>query len=128
MNTTKKKLTLVQAFRRMGQQLTWHKNKFDMLSAQLPLIKKVFDKNGLRLVLTCGAMPEQYDVFKGSEQVAYLRLRHGYFSVEYPDCGGQLLYEAEPMGDGVFEDEERALYLCRAKAAIIKHLTPPPTL
>jgi len=38
--------------------------------------------NGYKLVLTCGACPEQYDVFKNGQQVGYLRLRHGFFSAE----------------------------------------------
>ena len=27
---------------------------------------------------TCAAYPEQYDVWKGDEQVGYVRLRHGH--------------------------------------------------
>ena len=74
--------------------------------------------NGYELTQTCGACPEQYDVTKGGIQVGYLRLRHGYFSVEYPDCGGKEVYSAQPKGDGIFESEERAFYLHNAIAAI----------
>ena len=42
----------------------------------------------LKLVLTCGACPEQYDAFDGERQVGYLRLRHGHFTVTCPDVGG----------------------------------------
>ena len=38
--------------------------------------------NGYRLILTCGACPEQYDVFDGDRQVGYLRLRHGHFRAD----------------------------------------------
>lgn len=78
---------------------------------------------------TCSAYPEQYDAFikdafvkEGSEykQIGYLRLRHGYFSVEYPTCGGELVYEAETDGDGMFEDDERDLHLQLAKEALIQ--------
>lgn len=74
--------------------------------------------HNLELVETCGACPEQYDVFYRGEKVGYLRLRHGYFRVEYPYCGGKLVYEAEPIGGGMFEDFERDQYIREAKIAI----------
>lgn len=75
--------------------------------------------DGLRLELTCGACPEQYDVFDGTgKQVGYLRLRHGYFRVDVPDCGGETVYEALPKGDGIFDDDERYHYLTEAIVAI----------
>lgn len=73
---------------------------------------------GYDLVLTCGACPEQYDVFKDGEQVGYLRLRHGYFRADYPDCGGETVYTATPEGDGIFEEDERDFYLTAAIQAI----------
>ncbi len=80
------------------------------------------DINGYNLVLTCGACPEQYDVFKDGEQVGYLRLRHGFFRADYPDCGGETVYEASPNGDGMFDDSERQMYLENAIAALDKHI------
>jgi len=74
--------------------------------------------NGYELELTSTACPEQYDVFKDSKMVGYLRLRHGYFSAEVPDCGGKLVYEANPDGDGSFYDNERDNYLTAAIYAI----------
>lgn len=71
-----------------------------------------------RLELTCSACPEQYNVFLGDNQVGYLRLRHGGFTAETPDCGGKLLFELSPAGDGIFEPEERLPYLTRAIKAI----------
>lgn len=76
--------------------------------------------NGLRLVCTCSACPEQYDVFDGDTQVGYLRLRHGSFRADVPDCGGKTVYAAHTQGDGVFEDDERLHYLTEAVAAIQK--------
>jgi hypothetical protein len=73
----------------------------------------------IRLELTCGACPEQYDAFIGDELVGYLRLRHGNFTVECPDCGGKLVYRANPKGDGLFDDDEREEYLSAAKQAIL---------
>lgn len=74
--------------------------------------------DGYRLVLTCVACPEQYDVFKGAEQVGYLRLRHGHFYASVPDVGGETVFEASPNGDGIFDDDERDGYLTQAVAAI----------
>lgn len=67
-----------------------------------------------RLVLTCSMCPEQYDVFFGPLQVGYLRLRHGEFSVTYPDVGGEELWDTKPLGEGSFEEEEREGYLTEA--------------
>lgn len=67
---------------------------------------------GLNFTQTCCACPEQYDVFdRDGEQVGYVRLRWGYLSCEYPDVGGELLYEAD-IGDswtGGFENEEQRM-------------------
>ena len=74
----------------------------------------------INLEKTCDAFPEQYDAFLEGEQVGYLRLRHGHFSVRYPDARGEEIYFASPKGDGMFDDDERAGYLEAAKLAIIK--------
>ncbi len=79
-------------------------------------------KEEIKLVETCGACPEQYDAFIGDEQVGYLRLRHGSFRVDFPSCGGETIYRAEPKGDGMFDSDERDFYLNEAKEAIIKRL------
>ena len=73
----------------------------------------------IKLEMTCGACPEQYEAnYKGSE-VGYLRLRHGYFYASVPNVGGADVYEAWPKGDGVFYDqEERDHHLNNAKEAI----------
>jgi hypothetical protein len=76
----------------------------------------------VRLVLTCGACPEQYDAFLGERKVGYLRLRHGAFRVDFPECGGETIYEANPNGDGIFDKDERDYYLRFAVAAILRRL------
>ncbi len=76
-----------------------------------------------KLVQTCGACPEQYDVFRGDEQVAYLRLRHGTFRVECPP--GNTIFTAEPEGDGMFACHERDHYLRTACEAIKARLDNP---
>lgn len=74
--------------------------------------------NGYELEMTCGACPEQYDVFKDGNQVGYLRLRHGYFYASVPGPGGKRVYNATPIGDGIFEDHERRHYLEEAVNAM----------
>lgn len=68
-----------------------------------------------KLVQTCSACPEQYDVFCDGVQVGYLRLRHGCFRAEH---NGKTVYTAAPDGDGQFEPEERKRYLNAACKAI----------
>lgn len=82
-----------------------------------PIMFKVED---ITLVRTCYACPEQYDAFVGDQQVGYLRLRHGFFTVDVPDHTGDTIYEACPRGDGIFEDDEREGYLMAAKQAIVE--------
>lgn len=77
--------------------------------------------HGYRLELTCGACPEQYDVFAGKNKVGYLRLRHGGFRADVPDCGEETVYYANPKGDGIFHDDERVHYLTEAILAIQKY-------
>lgn len=74
------------------------------------------------LKMTCGACPEQYDVFDSEgKQVGYLRLRHGYFRADYPDCGGSAVYRHAFDDDwkGLFDsDEEREFFLTEAVEAL----------
>lgn len=77
----------------------------------------------IELKQTCGESPEQYDAFYKGEQVGYLRLRHGEFRVDYPDCGDETIFYSEEMqGDGNFKDDERDEFLLKAKQAIVKRL------
>lgn len=78
----------------------------------------------IRLRMTCGACPEQYDAYVDDTdtKVGYLRLRHGSFTVDFPDCGGETIYEASPRGDGQFEDDERHHYLSYAVDAIERRI------
>lgn len=80
--------------------------------------KKPVMIQGYRLERTCFACPEQYDVYAGDEIVAYFRLRHGSFYASCPDVGGDVVYEANPEGDGIFEDTERMGYLFEAIRAV----------
>lgn len=77
---------------------------------------------GYQLVQTCGACPEQYDVFLNDKQVGYLRLRHGWFRADAPNCGGETVYQSYPVGDGIFDtQEERDIELRKAVLALQKY-------
>ena len=76
----------------------------------------------IELVRTCYACPEQYDAYLGGKKVGYLRLRHGEFRVDYPDCMEETIYRACPEGDGIFVDSERDYYLRFAVDAILKRI------
>jgi len=115
-------MNIVQTFRRLRQQMNGWSKSMSMQDAQMPLASKLYAKNGLELKMTCGACPEQYDVFKDGKQVAYYRLRHGEFRVDYPECGGETIYEAEPSGDGIFDDNERLVYLSKAMRQVLLKL------
>lgn len=76
---------------------------------------------GLSFIKTCSACPEQYDVEYDGKQVGYIRLRYGGLTVEYPDVGGEIIYEAS-IGDGwtgEFESEEQRQYHINNIADII---------
>lgn len=88
---------------------------------------------GLTLVQTCGVCPEQWDAFDAAgDTTGYLRLRHGTFRVDYPDCGAETIYTAQPEGDGCFMEDERARFLALAVAHLLMRrrtgVPPRPTL
>lgn len=81
-----------------------------------------FKYGNLRVVMTCMACPEQYDVYKGKEVVAYFRLRHGRFAAYVPPTGTNIVYEARTDGDGTFAEHERTKHLHAALEAVLKEL------
>lgn len=110
----------------MGQQMSGWKSALSMQDAQMPIIQKLYAKHGLELKITCGACPEQYEVFKDGVQVGYYRLRHGLFRVDYPTVNKETIYEAEPLGDGIFDDSERLVYLTKAMRMVIEKINQTP--
>jgi len=50
-----------------------------------------YNIDGLYFECTCGACPEQYDVFKGNVEVAYIRERHGHCRIDMP-FGGKTIH------------------------------------
>lgn len=117
-------MDIVQSLRRLGQKIGsggWS-GAIDHETAQLPLIEKLYANNGLELTRTCFACPEQYEVFKDGKQIAYYRLRHGEFRVDFPECGGETIFEASPNGDGIFDDNERLSYLIKAMRSVLNRI------
>lgn len=77
---------------------------------------------GCRLIRTCMACPEQYDVLLDNIQIGYLRLRHGKFTAKYVlEHKDVLVYEASPEGDGIFLDNERYKYLLMAVQNLLNY-------
>lgn len=74
----------------------------------------------VELVRTCSACPEQYDLFREGRQIGYLRLRHGRYTVTYPDHLGQTVHEAYTHGDGSFEIHERAEHIFEGVVAALE--------
>ena len=86
-------------------------------------------RHGLRFELTCGACPEQYDVFKKKRLVAYVRLRWGDLTCRVPDYNGELIYEHhfDDGFKGAFDDDaERDSYLDIIGETINKWLKEHP--
>ena len=82
------------------------------------------DAMKMKLVQTSPDCPEQYEAFDESDnQIGYLRLRHGWFRVDFPDHSGETIYEAHLKGDGVFDDDEKDFYLQEAYNAIVSKLS-----
>ncbi len=82
-------------------------------------------EDDIELEQTCFACPEQYDAFYKGRLVGYLRLRWGHFRVDFPDVGGEPIYEADlddPFQGAFDTEEEREKYLGEAKRAILKKL------
>ena len=115
-------MDLIQTIRRLSQHLDYWDYAINDLYSQMIIINKLYSKNGLKIDLTCCACPEQYDIYRGRVLVAYYRLRHGEFTVEMPDCGDKCVFYAAPNGDGIFDCNERLIYLTKAMRIVIKEL------
>lgn len=85
---------------------------------------------GFTVALTCISCPEQWDIFYDGRQVGYLRCRHSRWSLEYPDCGGELLIR-EPWHpergeyESNFDDERPAVFERVFRALVARVLDGP---
>jgi len=74
---------------------------------------------------TCDMCPEQYDVYKGTKQVGYVRLRWGNLTVDFPNALDKLIYSKD-FGNGYKgcfnDDNERILYLKKVAKCIKEEL------
>ena len=81
------------------------------------------NSNDIILTQTSCGCPEQYDAFYAGVQIGYLRLRHGYFRVDFPECGCETIYDTwKVKGDGIFTDDKRDRYLLIAKQRLLEKL------
>lgn len=116
-------MDLLQSLRRFGQQVGGGWNKaFKDQDAQMIIVRKLYAKNGFEIRNTSSACPEQYDVLKDGEQVAYYRLRHGQFTVDCPDWSGKTIYAIDTLGDGIFDPVERLSVLSAAMRMVIMRI------
>lgn len=80
---------------------------------------------GVELVQTCGACPEQYDMFLHGELVGYFRLRHSHYTVEMDgNYSGMVLSEEYCPGRdaGIFDYEDREAALTRGITAVLNRI------
>ncbi|MET3900137.1 hypothetical protein ABIB57_004100 [Devosia sp. UYZn731] len=82
------------------------------------LVVEAAGRLGLTLTLTCPSVPEQYEVRRLGAPSGYIRARHGGMSVNYPDAGGEDLYNGSVDGFGGFTNHEREAKLLFALALI----------
>ena len=84
-------------------------------------------RNDYKLVQTCSACPEQYDVYLDNQVIGYIRLHRGHFSAQYfyiDDANSTIVYHAYLDYNGRFVDEHRNYYLNQAIAALDRHIYP----
>jgi len=80
----------------------------------------------IQLVKTGGGCPESYNAYISGNYVGELYLRHGVFIVSYYDS---TLLRGYPIGDGIFDYDERDGWLKRAcEALLTAHNAPDEEL
>ena len=72
------------------------------------------------------ACPQQFDVFnlRDNKLAAYVRIRHGVFTVRCPYCGGEEVLSMNVRGDGRLDMEEQEMVLTQAVLAIDHYYAP----
>lgn len=102
------------------------------------LLQAEIDKiaDNIRLECTCGACPEQYDMFIDDTQVGYIRYRWGYLACRPCNSDGTIdwnntVFEWEHPDDGwsgIIPDDQRDILLQQCKNAIAKRIWEGPEL
>lgn len=86
--------------------------------------KNLISIDGLVFHKTCDMCPEQYDVYKGTKQVGYVRLRWGNLTVDFPDALDKLIYCKKFSGEykykGCFKDDNERMHYLKKIAKCIK--------
>lgn len=114
-------MNIIQKLRRIGQSLSWGKS-FDAQYSQVQFIKKLYKKHGLEIE-GGGACPEQYEVFQNDKNIAYYRLRHGVFTVDFiTETSDDEIMVDYPNGDGIFNPNERCKYLSKAMRKVLEQI------
>ena len=86
------------------------------------------DDRLMELVKTCSGCPEQYDLYSLLDKKikGYFRLRWSHFRCDYPDVGGETVYESYIDNSGFSgrfnSHEERIEELTKAITEIVKKL------
>lgn len=98
----------------------------------MEIITKRINTYNFEFRLTCGACPEQYDVYFDDEQVAYVRLRWGALRCDYPCCGGEVIFTADlndyPMQGEFASYEQRDFYLEKIAQSIYNKIFQSETV
>lgn len=96
--------------------------KLNLPKAQPPIIPALVleaaARLGLMLTLTSPSVPEQYEVRRLGNPSGYIRARGCGMVVNFPDAGGEDLYDGPVDGFGGFTDHEREAKLLFALALV----------
>ena len=91
--------------------------------AKLECLHEQIKVEGFVFIQTCGACPEQYDVYLNDKRVAYVRLRYGRLTAK--NSKGEEIYKAlfNNGWKGAFREiEERQYYFEKIIEAISRNL------
>ena len=81
-------------------------------------VAMVAERLGLTITLTSPSVPEQYSVERKGQPAGHIHVRHFGMSIDYPDVGGDRIYEGPVDGFGGFTDHERETQLLFALGLI----------
>lgn len=86
---------------------------FELQKSQIQELEHIFSP---LLIVGGSAYPEQYYVYNQGEKIAYIRYRHGQFSVDFGDR--TILILDDGSDDGIMEPIQRIDYLEQALESI----------